>query len=590
MEGGGGVTAREDRRIGAMNRLHARLSGLTRPARAFVSQPEPRSVGLAARGRQIMAGNFPFAGYLVQSPDRSIWDLDMPSHEFEDACHGFAWLDDLAAVGGGEAQDLARRWVWEWIARYGGGRGPGWTPDLTGRRLTRWVAHALFLLSGAEEKRSRAFFRSLGRQTVFLGRRWRAAAPGLPRFEALTGLVYAGLSLEGMDGRAPTAAAALAAECRMRVGEDGGIETRNPEELLEVLVLLVWARRSLDEAERDIPAELEEAIGRVAATLRALRHADGGLVRLHGGGRGREGRLDRALSESGARPGGGGARMSGRAMGVARLAAGRTTLLVDAAAPPTGPASAQAHASTLAMELTSGRRPLVVSCGSGAPFGADWRRAGRATPSHSVLEIEGHSSARLSAPVQVGGRTEEWLQDGPREVRGVVTHGPDGPSFHGTHDGWRASHGLVHMRQLDLDPVGRGVIGEEVLSVLDTGDADRFDDALTASGLDGVPVSVRFHLHPDVSAEIDMGGAAVSLMPPSGEVWVFRHDGLADLTLEPSVYLEAWRLRPRGTLQIRLAMRVRDPLTRLRWSLAKAQDTPTYMRDYATDETEEDMT
>ena len=59
---------------------------------------------------------------------------------------GFAWLDDLAAVGDAAARDRAQDWVWSWIALYGGGTGPGWTPDLTGRRLIRWISHAIFLL------------------------------------------------------------------------------------------------------------------------------------------------------------------------------------------------------------------------------------------------------------------------------------------------------------------------------------------------------------------------------------------------------------------------------------------------------------
>ena len=58
------------------------------------------------------------------------------------------------------------------------------------------------------------------------------------------------------------------------------------------------------------------------------------------------------------------------------------------------------------------------------------------------------------------------------------------------------------------------------------------------AALQGIRYAVRFHLHPEVDAELDMGGSAVSLALRSGEIWVFRHDGAAELTLEPSVYLE----------------------------------------------------
>jgi len=59
----------------------------------------------------------------------------------------------------------------------------------------------------------------------------------------------------------------------------------------------------------------------------------------------------------------------GLAMGFARLAGGRTTVIVDAASPPDGRAGGSAHASTLGFEMTSGRRPVIVSCGSGAVRG-----------------------------------------------------------------------------------------------------------------------------------------------------------------------------------------------------------------------------
>ena len=45
-----------------MNRVAARRATLTRAATAFVSQPEPRTIGSYARGRQLVAGNFLFAG------------------------------------------------------------------------------------------------------------------------------------------------------------------------------------------------------------------------------------------------------------------------------------------------------------------------------------------------------------------------------------------------------------------------------------------------------------------------------------------------------------------------------------------------
>ncbi|PKQ13845.1 MAG: heparinase [Alphaproteobacteria bacterium HGW-Alphaproteobacteria-1] len=557
------------------NLLAARRAAMGRPATAFVSQPEPRSIGYLARGRQLCAGNLVFGGHLVEAPGAMLWDVPAPDAGFAEELHGFGWLDDLAAAGDAAARQRAQAWLWTWIARYGRGHGPGWTPDLAGRRLIRWISHAIFLLRGQPPEASQAFFRSLAQQAHFLARRWRAAAPGLKRFEALTGLVYAGVSLEGMGHLTAEARAALARECAQGIDAGGGIPSRNPEELLEVFTLLTWAALGLSEAGQAPDEAHWRAVERIAPCLRALRHADGGLARFHGGGRGLDGRLDAALAASGVKA----RAATGLAMGFARLARGRTSVILDASAPPAGVASEGAHASTLAFELTSGRRPVIVSCGSGASFGPEWRRAGRATPSHSTLVLAGGSSARLSNDK----RHPDRLSEAPRDVQAQITRAADGIRFEGGHDGYLRSHGLTHARRLDLAADGRALVGEDMLLSLDATGKARFDRALDATRLHGVPFDIRFHLHPDVEASLDMGGTAVSLLLRSGEIWIFRADGGTALALHPSVYLEKTRLKPRATRQIVLSGRATGYATRIRWSLAKAQETPVGIRDVAED-------
>lgn len=562
-----------------LDRWHARLAGIGPRAKAFTSQPEPRTIGSFARGRQLCAGNFLFAGYLVEAPDAAIWDLPMPDEAFEIEVHGFVWLDDLAAVGDIGARQRAQAWTHDWAVRFGKGTGPGWQPDLTGRRLIRWICHALLLLNGRSSEDSRAFFRALARQANFLARRWKSADPGLPRFEALAGLVMAGISLAGMERHLGPAAKALAKECALRIDDEGGIPSRNPEELLDVFVLLTWTADALTENGHTPPAELVSAIQRIAPTLRTLRHADGGLARFHGGGRGLDGRLDQALAASGVRH----MRHRGLSMGFARLSHGRTTVIVDAAQPPHTQHSLNGHASTLAFEMTSGRRPVIVNCGSGETFGSNWRRAGRATPSHSTLSIEGYSSARLGGSGMIAGRRTELLIDGPKDVT-CSKRDEDQAALVLSHDGYLRTHGLIHYRRLELASDGRSLIGDDSLSAL-TPEAELiFDKVFERADTHGIPFAIRFHLHPDVNATLDMGGAAVSMALKSGEIWVFRHDGGAELTLAPSVYLERGRLSPRATKQIVLSSAAIDYGSRIGWTLAKAQDTPAHIRDLVTEE------
>lgn len=564
----------------AMHRVHARLSARRKGATGFVSQPEPRVMGSFAKGRQLTAGNIMFAGHLIESPGTSLWDIPAPDLAFAEEAHGFGWLDDLAAAGDTPARETAQRWVWEWIDDFGKGRGPGWVPELTGRRLIRWINHALFLLRGKDGRASAAFYRSLSHQTEFLGRRWSKAAPGLARFEALVGMIYAGLSLSGMEHHVSPALLALEKACADQIDDQGGLPTRNPEELLDVFTLITWVAIILRESGITPKPEHLAAIERIAPTLRTLRHADGGLARFHGGGRGVDGRLDQALANSDIK-----ARQSdGLSMGFARLSGGRTSIIVDASVPPIGAASYNAHASTLAFELTSGRRPLVVNCGSGKVFGEDWRRAGRATQSHSTLAIDAYSSARLGPGGKRGGRKTELLVDAPKHVPVQISQASDGMRMQAGHDGYDITHGLTHARTLELTFDGRGLAGEDLVVAMEDASKKRFDGMLDRASLQGIAFSIRFHLHPEVDAAVDMGGTAISLAQKSGELWVFRHDGTAQLSLESSVYLEKGRLQPRATKQIVLSGKAMEYATRIRWSLSKTHDTAIGVRDLHRDD------
>lgn len=547
-------------------RLAARAAGWGPRMQGFLWQPEVRFPGSAARGRQMMAGNFRLGGALIEAPDASPWDITPPNDAFEAALHGFDWLDDLAAVENGEGRATAQIWIAEWIARFGKGAGPGWSADLTGRRQIRWVTHALFLMSGQRPPETRLFQRTLSRQANFLSKRWTRATPGLPRFEALTGLIYSACALIGMETGLDPALQGLAQECATQIDAQGGIVTRNPEELLEVFVLLTWIAQILQETGKRADPAVDTAILRVAPTLRALRHADGSLARVHGGGRGAPGRLIGALVQSGVRP----ARIKGLAMGYARMASGRVTVITDAAPPMIGPASTNAHASTLAFEMSSANHALIVNAGSGAAFGPEWRRAGRATVSHSTVSLEGYSSSRFAHKESHVPPERQGFAEGPSDVSVQVSEITGGEGLILSHDGWRRTHSLVHLRSLTLEDQGNLLRGEDGLAALDGHDRDTFMKVNRNLPSDvGLRFAARFHLHPDVEVEVDMGGSAISLTLPTDEVWVFRHGGEADLSVMPSIYFDANRLKPRATKQIVLTSRVRGYGAAVSWSIAR---------------------
>ncbi|WP_116133072.1 heparinase II/III family protein [Tropicimonas sp. IMCC34043] len=565
---------------GGASRLGTRLQ-VWRACRAasaaeFAAEPEPRSIGSPALGRQLLAGHFLFDGIPIEDPDRAIWDLAMPSPGFADALHGFAWMDDLAALGTPAALALAREWTAGWIARHGRGRGAGWRADLIGRRLIRWVNHGPWLLSGWDRVERDEYFRTLSAQAHFLSRRWTEAAPLLPRLEALTGLIAAGLAQKRHQPLAEVGIHALSRECTDHVDPEGGLASRNPEALLEVFTLLVWAGQAMIDAGRRPEPPLEAAVVRIAPILRALRHADGGLARFHGGGRGREGRLDQVLGAAGVRP----APHDGLAMGFARLAAGRTTVIVDAAPPPGAAVEgADPHASLLAFELTSGRRPFVVNCGPGAGFGETWRRACQTTASHSTLEL--HPGTRATPAVA---RRPGAPEPATRAVRLDRSENTAALGLRLAHDGYLPQYGLSHARHLTLARDGRRLSGEDHLLAPTEADRRRIDARTEADGGVAPRFTIRFHLHPDVSVQPVTEEGVLPMILKSGEVWEFWQDGAEDARVEPGVYLENGQPKPRPTRQIVLSGPVTSAGCRINWTFAKSQGTPQAIRDLVRDD------
>lgn len=570
-----------ERRRRWSNRRSARAVRSAPAATGFIAPPDPRTVGFFAKGKQLTGGNFQLAGHMVET--RTPWSLRLPSRRFINALHGFAWLDHMAAAGDRDARLTAQRYVSQWIEAFGQGDGPGWEPDITGRRVLRWIVHGILLTTALDEAEEAAFFRALGQQTAFLLRRWETATPGLARFEAVAGLVFAALNLGGMERHADHAIRALSMCAGDDVSSDGALASRNPEELLEIFTLLVWSRDEIVACEQEVPAPITRAITQIAPVLRALMHSDGSLARFHGGGRAMEGSLERALATSGLPP----QPMPHSAMGFARLDGARTSMIVDADVPPLGRFNRVAHASMLAFELTSNRRQLIVTCGSGRSFGAEWERACRATNSHSTLSIDGYSSARFGTNAKPDTDSVE-LQDGPSRVTLHRDETRDAAALLLSHDGYVETHGLTHVRELELSRDGRVLLGSDTLTALENSHLRKLSAMMEKTQGDGIAFALRFHLHPDADASLDMNGQAVSVALPSGEVWVFRFDGPADLpgrlSIEPSVYLEEGRIAPIPSEQIVVRATVTGESSQINWTLAKAQDTPLAIRDIGRDD------
>ncbi|MEX2520190.1 MAG: hypothetical protein WD969_12770, partial [Paracoccaceae bacterium] len=108
--------------IDVRGRLHVFLAAFGPAAKAPAMAQEPLWTGDSARARKLGAGLIRLGGATVTAqPGASPWDLIAPTQAWEDALHGFEWLDDFAATSDGETRTRLSAWLFDWIDRFGAG-------------------------------------------------------------------------------------------------------------------------------------------------------------------------------------------------------------------------------------------------------------------------------------------------------------------------------------------------------------------------------------------------------------------------------------------------------------------------------------
>ena len=118
-----------------------------RTDRLLIAPNDLRTVD-ATRAAEIYAGRFVFAGKIVTSHGRSIFDLDPPSEEWEANLLGFGWLRHLRAADSAITRANARALIDDWISKPVRKRGIGWRADVLARRIVSWVTLGTDLSQG----------------------------------------------------------------------------------------------------------------------------------------------------------------------------------------------------------------------------------------------------------------------------------------------------------------------------------------------------------------------------------------------------------------------------------------------------------
>ncbi len=516
--------------------LFARLQNLRSsnipdaPALA-VRDPWPGDPG---RGARLVKGELDLLGAVWPMGEHS-FAVTTGTEIMRAYAHGFAWLRDLRALGTDAARTRSRFLVSAFMdtdhpdalsAR----------PEIAGARIAAWLGHYDFFAASADDD----FRQRLMGRLVADARTLSAALPGEARdgraVTALKGLLAAAVAMPEHAPYLPRGLKFLAQEIRQQVLADGCHAERSPAAHLAALQDFAEIRALLQASKTEAPEELPVTIEKMAMALRALRHGDGGLALFNGSKEDLGSLIELVLSQAGR-----GGRVVGTlaASGFYRLASGKSLLLADAGAPAPAGMDRFAHAGTLGFEFSVGKERLVVNCGAAPAAGTEWRDALRATAAHSALTIADVSSSEIR---------ETGLGRRPVHVN-AQRHTTAGAHWlEASHDGWGKLFGAIHHRRLYLSESGEDLRGEDYI------EAEQPQ-----------PFTIRFHLHPNVIANMQQDGEAVLLRLPSGQGWRLRAEG-APISVEESVYFGG--NEPRRATQVVLSGHQDGP-QQVKWAISR---------------------
>ncbi len=487
--------------------------------------------GDVERGQALLDGELAFRGEALPV---GMLGLDKPgfSKGYGEHLHAFAWLRDLSSVTTRQVgAPIAEAIMRQWIAAHGVTVSePAWRPDLWGRRILYWTAHAPLILSSTDLVYRSNVLHALARGARHLDRTADKAPAGAPRIAAWCGVVAAGLMIPGGDPRRVFGEAGLVKALAASLTDDGGIVGRSPASLYDAIQLVTMLRGTYAARRMDLPEAVAERLPRMVSALLGVTHADKALSSWQGGCPQDPELIVQTIEATGARvrP-----LRQAREWGYQRMSAGNTLVIVDAAPPPVARMVDGGCASTLAFELSDGASRIVVNCGGArsavAQVPASLAEGLRTTAAHSTLVLGDSNSTALHADGTLGkGVAEVELSRQETEATSRLE---------ASHNGYVRRFGFVHRRLLALGNDGRDLRGEDML--LPEGRRRRRDP---------VPFAIRFHLAPDVEIAPTADGQAAFLRLPGQLLWQFRAKGAA-LTIEESLWINAFG-RPIATRQL----------------------------------------
>ncbi|MBK9004841.1 MAG: heparinase II/III family protein [Sphingomonadales bacterium] len=504
--------------------------------------------GDEARGTAIRIGKFLFQG-MEQSIDAIDYEKMALPPAFADYIHRFDWLRDLSVtVNRGEGAPLASSIAEKWLAANGEKpRMPAWRIDNSAWRFLNMASAAPFLLTSTDLVYRSKILNHFARTARHLDQSAIRATKPFDKVCGWVGVVAASLLLPEGKARRAMGEHSLEVALTELVFPDGGVLSRAPQQLTDLIALLSSLRQCYIARQEAIPEFLTDTLNRNIPALLGLTHADGGLGAWQGCGHIGAEHIEALVQASGVR-----ARPLRQALdwGYQRVSAGQAVLLVDAGPPPHAKQALVGCASTLAFEFSFGKQRIIINCGgaglAGASIPGALARGLRTTAAHSTFCVDDSNSTALLSKGQLGG----GVVDVELERRDI----DKATRIEANHDGYARSYGFIHNRVLILRSDGMELRGEDTLL-----------PHAKYKGREEVGAHLRFHLGPDIELLLADDRRSVVMRMEDGSSWTFM-TALGTIEVDESLWVDE-NGRPNPTRQLVIGVKAPRGGVTIGWAL-----------------------
>jgi uncharacterized heparinase superfamily protein len=414
-------------------------------------------------------GDFTFVGRTVRMEQDINWLPGEASLLWRFHLHYWDWLADLKAA---HARETAQQLVEDWLLNCDRYDPVVWHPYPLSLRLVNGLIHGKWLLTGASPNLVEAYWGSLQRQASHLFQNLEWDVNGNHLMKNIKALIFAGLCLPGRQSFFLEGQKMLLNALKKQVLPDGSHYERSPLYHVQVLEDLLEIQALLRKVQLKRPAQLEDALDKMAEALAFYRYPDGKLALMNDSAEGNKKHLSALAKKCGAVE----APDILSDAGFVKLEQGLITLMMDVGRPGmNGEYPGHAHAQALAFELCVGEERIFVNRGTYA-YQDPLRLTLRGTSAHNTVVVDGENSAEIWGQFRMGRR--------PTRVEYQVKN--DKNQIVARHNGYRFL-GVGHERKLKLSADGLVLMGEETL---------------IGKEKSSHRVKAHFHIHPDVKVKL----------------------------------------------------------------------------------------